>query len=103
MAKQLPVGLGLRADIVHTRPGEILKQAAGPEWCVGGSIRRFGVSWTWKFRGFSGLRYCVSITCIAADRRSPEEEEPAVAFSPSVSRPDPFDRIVTCWDPPCLA
>ena len=50
------------------------------------------------------LRYCVSIACIAADRRTPEEEEPAVAVL--AERVTPLIRstdIVTCWDPPCLA
>src|ERR1043166_2448079 len=50
------------------------------------------------------LRYCVSIVCIAADRRGPEEEEPAVAVL--AERVTPLIRstdVVTCWDPPCLA
>ncbi len=50
------------------------------------------------------LRYCVSIACIAADRRTPEEEEPAVAVL--AERVTPLIRstdIVTCWDPACLA
>jgi len=50
------------------------------------------------------LRYCVSIACIAADRRSPEGEEPVVALL--AERVTPLIRstdVVTCWDPPCLA
>jgi len=50
------------------------------------------------------LRYCVSLVCIAADRRSPEEEQPA---APSlVERIAPCLRstdVVTLWALPFLA
>ena len=50
------------------------------------------------------LRYCVSLMCIAADRRSPEVEQPTALSL--VERITPFLRstdIITCWTPPSLA
>jgi len=50
------------------------------------------------------LRYCVSLLCLAADRRSPEEQQPT---APSlVERITPLLRstdVVTCWALPSLA
>jgi hypothetical protein len=50
------------------------------------------------------LRYCVSLLCLAADRGSPEEEQPSAASL--VERIAPLLRstdVITCWVLPSLA
>src|SRR5438309_225772 len=104
MAKQFLVGSGSCGHRTYASV-RILKSGRRPGAVLGWSIAAaFGVSSTWKFRRAQRLRYCVSIACIAADRRSPEDEEPAVAVL--AERVTPLIRatdVVTCWNPPCLA
>src|SRR5207245_3148329 len=103
MAKQLLLGSGSCGYRTYASVNpEVRPPSKSGAWVVdSGGFRRLV---DMEIQKAQRLRYCVSIACIAADRRSPEEEEPAVAIL--AERVTPLIRstdVVTCWDPPCLA
>lgn len=75
--------------------------SSGGGWIVDGeTFRRLA---NMEIQKAQRLRYCVSLLCIAADRKSPDGEEPAAAslaerMAPLVRSTD----VVNCWATPCL-
>ena len=80
---------------------EVRPPSKGGGWIVDGEGFRRLVDM--EIQKAQRLRYCVSLLCIAADRRSPDGEQPAAASL--AERVIPLIRstdVVNCWTTPCL-